>query len=198
MADRICKHCAAPLPAGAHFNRRYCPKGCAASAAWLRHKPENLERHRVWRYAKHEQWAAERLAAKPVRYCAECSIELPRTANARRRFCSRRCINARSLRDKRGMRLAANRRRRAQIRASASPGVTERDWRRLVHRYSSRCAYCRCSAPITMDHVVPISRGGRHSIGNVIPACFPCNAAKRDDFLAYWLRGISSARLATA
>lgn len=44
------------------------------------------------------------------------------------------------------------------------------------------CHYChRRVAPseLTMDHIVPLARGGRSTKGNVVPACRDCNRAKR-------------------
>lgn len=59
------------------------------------------------------------------------------------------------------------------------PGVSIGDWMRLVDRYDGRCAYCGDVADrLQMDHVVPLSRGGRHSIGNVLPACKPATTAR--------------------
>ena len=74
--------------------------------------------------------------------------------------------------------------RRAKIQ---SPGVTPKDWQRLVRRFGSRCAYCGThTSDLQQDHVVPISRGGRHSIGNLLPACGPCNNSKHARFLVEW------------
>lgn len=52
--------------------------------------------------------------------------------------------------------------------------------------YSSNCFYCGSNKSIQMDHVIPISKGGRHSIGNIIPACAKCNLDKRDKYLIEW------------
>lgn len=44
------------------------------------------------------------------------------------------------------------------------------------------CHYCGCGfAPeaLTMDHLVPISRGGKASRNNVVPACKDCNSRKK-------------------
>ncbi len=44
------------------------------------------------------------------------------------------------------------------------------------------CHYCGQqvgAALLTMDHLVPIIRGGRSTKGNCVPACRACNAAKR-------------------
>ena len=40
-----------------------------------------------------------------------------------------------------------------------------------------RCHYCGDIAT-TVDHIVPYSIGGRHSIINTVPACRPCNESK--------------------
>jgi hypothetical protein len=53
-------------------------------------------------------------------------------------------------------------------------------WKR--RRSSGVCHWCERRFPpreLTMDHVVPIIRGGRSTKGNVVPACRECNAAKR-------------------
>jgi 5-methylcytosine-specific restriction enzyme A len=44
------------------------------------------------------------------------------------------------------------------------------------------CAYCRCRFSIgelTMDHVVPLVRGGKTTKGNVAPVCKECNSKKK-------------------
>lgn len=56
--------------------------------------------------------------------------------------------------------------------------------------YSSACVYCGSEDGIQMDHVVPLSRGGRHSIGNLVPACSKCNLSKGNKYLAEWLLAI--------
>ena len=53
-------------------------------------------------------------------------------------------------------------------------------WLRKVHK--GVCYYCQRQVGrdhLTMDHVVPISRGGRSSKGNIVPACKECNTKKK-------------------
>jgi 5-methylcytosine-specific restriction endonuclease McrA len=38
-----------------------------------------------------------------------------------------------------------------------------------------------------MDHMIPVSRGGFHTIANIVPACQPCNSTKHDKNLAEFL-----------
>jgi 5-methylcytosine-specific restriction endonuclease McrA len=40
------------------------------------------------------------------------------------------------------------------------------------------CFYCKRKRPLTMDHVVPLSRGGAHAAYNIVAACHSCNASK--------------------
>ena len=37
-----------------------------------------------------------------------------------------------------------------------------------------------------MDHVVPVAKGGRHALANILPACGDCNAHKSDLLLVEW------------
>ncbi len=53
-------------------------------------------------------------------------------------------------------------------------------WKNKVAR--GICHYCGVSVPpdqLTMDHIVPITRGGKSTRGNVVPACKECNNKKK-------------------
>ena len=78
---------------------------------------------------------------------------------------------------------AIRRRRKGQLRA---PGAhfTERDWTRLLHQYRHACAYCGATGTLVREHVIPLKRGGRHTVGNIVPACPSCNARKGTRLLA--------------
>ncbi|MGD8701285.1 MAG: HNH endonuclease [Desulfosarcina sp.] len=52
-------------------------------------------------------------------------------------------------------------------------------WKRRCAK--GRCHYCGRQTPavaLTMDHVVPLARGGKSTKGNLVPACKPCNTKK--------------------
>lgn len=47
---------------------------------------------------------------------------------------------------------------------------------------SGICHYCGKKFPpeeLTMDHIVPLSRGGRSTKGNIVPSCRNCNQEKK-------------------
>ena len=51
------------------------------------------------------------------------------------------------------------------------------------------CHYCRRRFPpgeLTMDHIVPIVRGGRSVRSNVVPCCRECNAGKQGMVPVEW------------
>lgn len=63
--------------------------------------------------------------------------------------------------------------------------VTDKEIRRL---YSQPCAACGSMEDQSVDHIIPLSRGGRHSIGNLMTLCRSCNASKSARFLVEWRR----------
>lgn len=74
-------------------------------------------------------------------------------------------------------------RRRARREQNGVYLVTNKERKRF---YSSPCFYCGSHEQIQIDHVIPIARGGRHSIGNLVAACFKCNNQKRARFIMEW------------
>ena len=59
------------------------------------------------------------------------------------------------------------------------------------------CYYCGRSTPsneLTMDHIVPISRGGRSTKGNVVAACKECNTAKKQLLPMEWEQYLTDIR----
>ncbi len=60
-------------------------------------------------------------------------------------------------------------------------------WKRK--RSVGRCHYCGTAVPpaeLTMDHVIPIARGGHSEKSNVVPCCKTCNTNKKMLLPAEW------------
>lgn len=71
-----------------------------------------------------------------------------------------------------------SKRRKAQQRGSTALMLTPNQlWRRWVD-FSHTCAYCGAGGDLQVEHVVPISKGGEHHLGNIVPACQSCNFSK--------------------
>lgn len=151
-----------------------------------------------------------------MRICPSCDKPLPPTKRSNAIYCNRKCKAAAAEqrrperdhaarylreRDRRiayatepvRMREAASR-RRARMRGVERFEFSRKDWLNLVDRHRGCCAYCGERKPLTIEHVVPLSRGGRHSVGNIVPACFRCNSSKNARFITEWRNGISVRR----
>lgn len=60
-------------------------------------------------------------------------------------------------------------------------------WKRRVAK--GECHYCGSPTPaaeLTMDHIVPIARGGKSTRGNVAPCCKSCNNTKKQLLPMEW------------
>jgi 5-methylcytosine-specific restriction endonuclease McrA len=66
-------------------------------------------------------------------------------------------------------------------------------WRNRVS--AGVCHYCGnkvAPGDLTMDHIVPLVRGGRSTRGNCVPACKACNTRKRDLLPIEWQEYLDS------
>ena len=72
-------------------------------------------------------------------------------------------------------------------RAKARVLRRSRWWQRRTA--SGLCHYCGEKVPhreLTMDHLVPLSRGGRSTKENLVPSCKDCNNRKRTMLPLEW------------
>lgn len=50
--------------------------------------------------------------------------------------------------------------------------------RKVIARDCNKCVYCDATNDITIDHVMPKSRGGPNTYENCVAACYSCNNKK--------------------
>ena len=66
--------------------------------------------------------------------------------------------------------------------------LTDEQWAALAAAWGG-CAYCGATdRALQRDCVLAISRGGRYTLDNVVPACGSCNASKCNDEVTAWMR----------
>ncbi len=120
---------------------------------------------------------ADRIGSKPERICAGCQKIIPNTARVDKKWCSQECSSK-----ARGHTMSAQRRIRTSdaIESFKRSDIYERDaW---------ICQLCKKSvnpnlafpnpACASLDHVVPLSRGGSHRATNVQLAHLRCNTSR--------------------
>jgi 5-methylcytosine-specific restriction endonuclease McrA len=74
--------------------------------------------------------------------------------------------------------------------ARVSGWISSKSQRRIMERDAFRCVYCgvpQDHMTLSLDHLMPRSRGGGNSDANLVTACFPCNVEKGDRTIAEWL-----------
>jgi 5-methylcytosine-specific restriction endonuclease McrA len=73
--------------------------------------------------------------------------------------------------------------RRARMADVIVYKISDKDVKTL---YAKSCSFCGTKENITLDHIIPISRGGSHGVGNLQPLCLYCNSSKKDKTIMEW------------
>ena len=77
-------------------------------------------------------------------------------------------------------------RNRKSLKKHNGGKVTEKQWRSVLEKYGNKCLYPNCeNTDITQDHVIPLSRGGMHSVDNLQPLCKKHNFEKHTNTVDY-------------
>jgi 5-methylcytosine-specific restriction endonuclease McrA len=148
-----------------------------SKAHYQANKPTYQARHKSYRQKhqaaitatrqRHDALYAPQIAAKHHAYYLAHMAEIKARTAANRRA-------------KPEQHAASNQRRRAQKRASGINTISGAQWREIKDAYGHCCVYCgRKMQRLTMDHIVPLSKGGTNTASNIVPACMSCNSSKK-------------------
>jgi 5-methylcytosine-specific restriction endonuclease McrA len=87
---------------------------------------------------------------------------------------------------------AVQRNRNRTMRLACEGHYTAAEFKALCEEYGNVCLRCGSKdAPLTPDHVIPLSLGSSNWISNIQPLCRRCNSRKNIKTIDYRLRGIS-------
>jgi len=109
----------------------------------------------------------------------EKRIEIERASRARRKEIQRPLKNARQ-------------QIRNRILGSANKGILSS--REIASLYNQPCQNCGSKANLSIDHIIPLARGGSHTIGNLMTLCKSCNSSKGKKLLVEWKQDLARMR----
>lgn len=163
-------------PKGRSYNREYMrryrlehpEKSYLATKKARGKKPDKYaEYHRAWRAAnldKFREYGRKWRRDNPEKYC-EVAKNWRSTPNGKAYVIRRTCL-------RRG-----------------AGTVSVEDIKTCFAVFGSSCAYCGTGRGLQLDHVWPVTKGGRSGVRNIVPACKRCNLSKGTSEWRGWFRG---------
>lgn len=58
--------------------------------------------------------------------------------------------------------------------------INYQEWLKKIKDCGNMCLFCKAMGKLTIDHIIPVSKGGTNSIDNLQPLCLSCNIKKSD------------------
>lgn len=161
--------------AARNYYHRNPAKQIKKTAVWRARNPGKRKAQKLRHYRKHRDTI---IVKQRARHWADRENNCAQSRAWYR--ANREYAKARSLEWRRanGARVThyANKRRLEKTKNGGTHSLAQ--WQERVAQFGGCCFYCGQRKPLTRDHVIPVSRGGSDDIGNIVPACRPCNAAK--------------------
>jgi hypothetical protein len=78
--------------------------------------------------------------------------------------------------------------KKARNRGNHTVKISKKEMAARFAEFGHCCAFCGSSHRLTIEHVVPRSKGGPHAIGNILPTCHSCNMSKTNHDPETWYR----------
>ena len=182
---KICQHCGAEYQPTSG-NQRFCPAcihECMLARKRISDKADMKRRARskIHGQKRHAEHRAEDNTRRRICY-----------DNDREYFIHKACAWSREHPEKK--RVYSQKRRALKLgNTPASEMLTVEEWVAILSKHHHRCFYCGCKLGEgkgekrpTLDHYMPLSRGGQHTKDNVVPACKHCNCSKYDKTPEEW------------
>lgn len=184
----FCKHCTSILRRE-HYQRNR-EKSLEVNCTYAERNYEQIQRQRK----QYRETNQEKIAERNKKYREENHVEIAERglqyreenkdaiAKQRHRYKLR---NPDSLRESKRRWYRQNRDAYAQYRQNrrakekSAPGsFTLSELKAVYMTQEYRCAYCQSEDPLSIDHIVPLSRGGSNWITNIQGLCLTCNLKK--------------------
>jgi len=203
MLSKKCEVCGIEIvdKEGIFKPKKYCSAKCRRKKWKINHPDRVL----AWQRKRNKEIITEKLSKMPSIKCLFCEKEfhpLQDRMHAYKIYCSTKCrqkFNARKQTKLRNEILKnpsldpivyEKHKLRKQVQdcnyKAFSRGCTKDDenhislksWQNILKKHGNKCADCGSSKNITLDHIHPISKGGKNNKSNIQPLCQSCNCKK--------------------
>lgn len=170
------------------------------SKKWIsKHPEQHRENTKTW-YANHPEKIVEKNKKYREKYPDKVRERLKEWHNKNKTYAnevSRRwyhnnreyaCLQSRTWAKENVERTRQRNRVRLSRKKFADGIITAQEERELFEKYNYTCINPNCpdtSQPITLDHIVPLARGGTNTIENAQPLCRSCNSSKGTKTIDY-------------
>jgi 5-methylcytosine-specific restriction endonuclease McrA len=186
MDTKVCRKCQKTCLVTDFYNKDSKCKSCAKeyAKAWAKANPEKYKKQ--WQKKNKKRWIEQK---QDQEYMLKKAIY--RQENSQKRVATAKAWNEAN-KQRYHQHVATSHIKRKISKEANAYKILDKEFKKL---YSSPCAFCGSTEKITMDHIVPISRSGNHSIGNLQPLCRRCNSSKKSRFISeykYYLSKLKS------
>lgn len=195
MPNHNCNYCKELIPTHRfdknHPNLKFCSSKCTKASWYRKNNPHKTEDERM-------------------RCCLICEQKfLPDIWHPKAKTCSKECLrkfdyekNKQKYKERATEWSRKNRHKtrvtqknyywknpekiRAQKKARNTGSISLKSWIRLCEDYGNKCNHCKKESTykdLSIDHIIPFSKGGLNSIENLQPLCLPCNWSKGNRFI---------------
>lgn len=140
------------------------------------HRGEIAKRSREWRVKNPDKARAadlRKIEKNPNLGAERYARDKERMSAAAKKW---RADNPRKARDI----LNKSEHKRRTLQAASEEHYTLTEIRSLKKRAGGKCALCGVKGRMTVDHIIPLAKGGSNGIRNIQFLCKPCNSAKQD------------------
>ena len=188
VKEQICQECGAHFLTRAYFEAQYCSHACY-QATYRRVNAEGLREKNAAKYAenkeeilrKHAQYRITHPEQRRNHYITHREEQIEKARQWAKEHPEQVLATVRARhKEHPEIHRAQTKRRRARKANAAINDFTHTQWFALQEAFNHRCAYCgkRAKGHLTQDHITPLSKGGNHTLSNIVPACRSCNGRK--------------------
>jgi 5-methylcytosine-specific restriction endonuclease McrA len=183
---RVCKKCGVEHPLDNFYKTASKCKPChkAYAIAWSKANPDSVKRST--KKSNKKRWVEQK---QDKEYMLKKTLYRQETRDVR--IVRAKKWNQSNKEKVRSHVSKSHNKRRVSLSGGRSYLILDKELNRL---YKSCCALCASVNNITIDHIIPVARGGNHSIGNLQPLCKSCNSRKKARFISeyrYYLSKVS-------